>query len=216
MQFTHRRESVVSIIVLHLCFRYYNEKYISRTTDTHLRGCDKGFPPSWECDMKIKCDFCKTQYVVSAKTTGRVRCAVCGHTFAPPAPKRKNAFMTVIAAITALLAVVVFAFVVIVRHNVNDIKQNPLVAEITGVTVMTDHADISHFVVTGTVKNRAGEIYGMPNLIVNSFDMDDRVVARQKFMPTATLLDAGASVEFKYTLAAPTTGVNKVTVELAK
>lgn len=165
--------------------------------------------------MKIKCDFCKTQYVVPA-ISGRARCAVCGHVFAPPAPRRKNSFMTIIAAITALMAVAVFVIVVMVRHNVHQIQQNPLIAEIIDINVTTDENNVSHFVVSGVVKNRAAEIYGVPDLIINSLDINGNIIARQKFMPAATLLDAGGSVEFMHTLSAPTAGVNKVTVGLAK
>ena len=36
-------------------------------------------------------------------------------------------------------------------------------------------------------------------------DADCRVIAQQKFMPSATLIDAGATSDFRYTLSAPVT-----------
>ena len=54
----------------------------------------------------------------------------------------------------------------------------------------------------------------MPDLIIVSRDDTGAEITRQKFMPSATLLDSGASVDFSHTLSAPSDGVKKITVEL--
>lgn len=118
------------------------------------------------------------------------------------------------AAVCALVSAGVFAFVVIARHNANDTSHRPLVATISDVQTVTDETGVSHFVVNGTVVNRSDDIYGVPDLIVISRDAAGHEIARQKFLPSATLLDAGASVGFTHTLSVPTTGIKKINVEL--
>ena len=56
----------------------------------------------------------------------------------------------------------------------------------------------------------------MPDLIIVSSDENDRVLAQQKFMPSATLLDAGTSVKFAHTLAPQPSGVRKISAHLAE
>ena len=165
--------------------------------------------------MKITCDFCKTEYSLDRAPGAPVRCAICGHVWHAAAPRPRGAFLLVIAAVTALLAAIVFAVVAITHHNAAAAASKPLVATVTEISTTTDDAGVSHFVVRGTVVNQSGDIYGMPDLIVTSRDADGNPITHQKFMPSATLLDAGDRVEFTHTLAAPTTGVKKITVELA-
>lgn len=164
--------------------------------------------------MKTTCNFCKTEYNLSADPAAPVQCALCGHTWTVVIPRRKNSFLVFIAALTALLAAAIFAFVVITRHQVTNVKNNPLIAQISGIHTVVDAFGTAHFVVSGKVTNQSEEIYGVPDLLIVSRDEAGNIVAQQKFMPSATLLDAGSSVEFSHTLSAPTTGVKKVTVEL--
>ena len=62
--------------------------------------------------------------------------------------------------------------------------------------------------------NRSDQIYGVPGLIITSYGRDGILVDRQRFMPSATLLDAGAAVEFSHVLSVPIAGVDKIAVEL--
>ncbi len=164
--------------------------------------------------MKVTCDFCKTQYNSPTMPAGMVRCAVCGHTWRVAPPARRGAWLVFVAATCALLAAVVFAAAVISRHQIDAAAARPLVATVENVRPVIDAAGAAHFVVSGRITNRSDEIYGVPDLIIVSRDAAGAPVARQKFMPSATLLDAGASVEFSHTLSAPAAGVKKITVEL--
>ncbi len=164
--------------------------------------------------MKITCNFCKTEYSMDRAPAAPVKCAVCGHVWTAPVVGRKSPFLVLIAALCALMAAIIFAIVVATHHTATGVKNNPLVAKITGVHTVVDAFGVSHFVVAGTVTNRSEEIYGVPDLMIVSHGGGDEIVAQQKFMPSATLLDAGASVTFSHTLSAPTHGVKKVTVEL--
>lgn len=164
--------------------------------------------------MKTKCTFCETEYTLSSAPAAPVQCALCGHVWTVVLPRRRNSFLVFIAALCALLAAAIFAFVVITHHQVSHVKNNPLVAQISGIHTVVDAFGASHFVVSGRVTNQSDEIYGVPDLLIVSRDDAGNIVAQQKFMPSATLLAAGDSVEFSHTLSAPTTGVKKVTVEL--
>lgn len=164
--------------------------------------------------MKTTCDFCKTEYILDTVPATPVQCALCGHIWQVPMPKRKNSFLVFIAAICALMAAVIFAFVIITSHDAKKIQANPLVAQISDVSTVVDAFGVSHFVVRGRVTNQSDDIYGVPDLFVTSRDEHGNIVAQQKFMPSATLLDAGEVTEFTHTLSAPTDGVKKLTVEL--
>ena len=164
--------------------------------------------------MKTICEFCKTEYNISTATP-RVRCAVCGHVWAPVAHNTRGVWLTFIASITALFAAIVFSVAVITQHRANQTAAaRPLVATVTDISSVVDAAGMAHFVVSGRVVNQSDEIYGVPDLIIVSRNADGAEIARQKFMPSATLLDPGAAVEFSHTLSAPANGVKKITVEL--
>ena len=164
--------------------------------------------------MKIKCDFCKTEYTLDKAPTSPVKCAVCGHVWAVSRPNRRGAFMAFVAAACALLSAIVFTVAVVVRSRMDNAAHKPLLAEISEIKTITDKDGTSHFVVRGAVINQTTQIYGVPDLIIVSRDGSGNPIARQKFMASAPLLDAGASVEFNHTLTTPTDGVKKITVEL--
>lgn len=155
--------------------------------------------------MKITCDFCKTEYGTTLRPGSAVRCAVCGNTWTVPAPARKNAFLMFFASLCALLSVIVFVVAVVVTHRPNPERDAPLVARVTGHDVVTDDNGARHLVVSGAVVNQTADIYGMPDVMIVLRDADGREIAHQKFMPTATLIDAGGVSNFKYTLSAPVT-----------
>ena len=164
--------------------------------------------------MKTVCDFCKTEYSLDAAPTGPVKCAVCGHTWTVPPPPRRSPILVFIAALCALLAALVFAVAVLYQHRVTEIREKPLVAELSDVTMDSDENGVMHFVISGRVVNRSDQIYGVPGLVAISYDSNGNVVARQRFMPSATLLDAGASANFRHTLSVPIDNVDKISVEL--
>ncbi len=59
------------------------------------------------------------------------------------------------------------------------------------------------------------DIYGMPDVMIILRDADGRTISEQKFMPSATLIDAGGVSNFKYTLSAPVTSdIKKIDVRL--
>lgn len=165
-------------------------------------------------DMKIICDFCKTEYNVNSAPGVAVKCAVCGHVWRTAPPSRRGVWMVFLASLCALLAAIVFTIVVVAHHRAESIANRPLVATVTTVSPVVDAAGVAHFVVHGYVINQSDEIYGVPDLIIVSRDDNGNPIAQQKFLPSTPLLDPGARVEFSHTLSAPAAGVKKITVEL--
>ena len=163
--------------------------------------------------MKIKCEVCKTEYTMASTPTGRVRCAVCGHVWAAPRVNRRGGLVVFLASLCALLAATVFAVAVIVTSRHDDPAKRPLVATITNIETETED-DTQKLVVSGTVTNRSDDIYGLPDLVIILHDENGAPIARQKFMPSATLLDVGQSVEFRHTITGNIAGVKRVSVEL--
>lgn len=164
--------------------------------------------------MKIKCDFCKTEYALATRPTTPVKCAICGHVWTPVTPNTRRATLTFIAAVCALLSAIVFTCAVVARHKMKNMAAGPLVAQLVAATTTTDDAGLAHFVVTGRITNTTYDIYGMPDIVVVSRDEHDNPIAAQRVMPPVTLLDAGASAEFTTQLTAPTTGTKKITIEM--
>lgn len=164
--------------------------------------------------MKIKCDFCKTEYSVDKTPTIPVKCAVCGHVWTVTTPSRRGAWMVFIASLCALLSAVVFATAIVVQSKIKNANRQPIVAQITEIKTVTDDNGVPRFAVRGVIVNQSEDIYGVPDLIVVSRDAAGREIAHQKFMPSATLVESGASVEFDHVLNTPTDGVKKITVEL--
>ena len=165
-------------------------------------------------DMKITCDFCKTEYNVNSATGAAVKCAVCGRVWRIPAQSRRGAWMVFFASLCAALAAIVFAVVVIMHHQAENMANRPLIATVSDVRPALDASGAAHFVVHGQIINQSDEIYGVPDLIIVSRDENGNPISRQKFLPTTPLLDPGARIEFSHTLSTPTAGVKKITVEL--
>ena len=88
--------------------------------------------------MKTVCDFCKTEYSLDAVPKMPVKCAVCGNVWTVQSPVRRNTFLTFIAALCALLAAAVFAIAVIAEHQIKQVQEKPLVAEITEINTVVD------------------------------------------------------------------------------
>ena len=164
--------------------------------------------------MKIKCDFCKTEYSTDGALSGMVKCAICGHQWSVVQPARKNSWLMFFASLCALLSAIIFTVAVITHHQAKNATRGPLIASVSGVETTTDENGVARLVVRGTITNVSDDIYGVPDLIIVSSEENGRILARQKFMPSATLLDAGASVNFNHILSAPI-GVKKVSAHLA-
>ncbi len=130
-------------------------------------------------------------------------------------PSRRNTWLTFFASLCALLSAIIFTVVVIVHHNVNSPQAQPLVAAVTGIETTTDENGKTQLVVSGSITNQSAEIYGVPDLIIVSHGDDGHVIAQQKFMPSATLLDSGATVNFRHTLSVPVAGVKRVSAKLS-
>lgn len=164
--------------------------------------------------MKTVCDFCKTEYSLDALPVGPVKCAVCGNTWVVQRESKRNPILVFIAALCALLAAIVFAVAVLYQNQVKEIQEKPIIAEISGIDTSTDDNGIVRFVVSGRVVNRSEQIYGVPGVVIISYDANGRVIDRQRFMPSATLLEGDHDAAFKHVLAVPTDNVDKIAVEL--
>ena len=164
--------------------------------------------------MKIKCDFCKTEYAIDRTPTTPVKCAVCGHVWTVATPSRRGAWMMFIVSLCALLSAAVFATAVIIQSKIKNANQQPIVAQLNEIKTITDDNGVPRFAVSGVIINQSTEIYGVPDLIVVSRDGAGKEIARQKFMPSATLVESGASVPFNHVLNTSIDGVKKITVEL--
>ena len=127
--------------------------------------------------------------------------------------RRANAWLVVISAICALMAAGIFALAVITRVRVDAARAAALVPAVTQIKTVTGDDGAAHLVVSGTITNTTDDIYGVPDLMITVRNADDRVISRQKFMPSATLVDAGGIVHFSHTLT-PVDGARRVSVEL--
>lgn len=164
--------------------------------------------------MKIKCDFCKTEYTTDRAPTTPVKCAVCGHTWVVSTPSRRGAIMMFVVAACALLSAIVFVVAVVVSNRMDDVAHKPLVAEISEIKTVKGADGVAHYVVRGAVVNRTAQIYGVPDLVFVSMDASGNTIAKQKFLPSVPVLDAGGVVEFNHVLSGATDGVAKITVEM--
>lgn len=164
--------------------------------------------------MKIKCDFCKTEYSVDKAPSAPVKCAVCGYVWNTTVAPKKNAWLMFFASVCALLSAIIFTIAVITHHQIKNANRGPLIASVNSISTITDESGAAHIVVNGTVTNISSNIYGVPDLLIVSTDDKGNVLAKQKFMPSATLLDAGASVNFSHVLAQQPNGVKKISAHL--
>lgn len=164
--------------------------------------------------MKVKCEVCKTEYSIPDMPTGRVRCAVCGNVWIAQNPRRRSGILVFIASLCALLAATVFAVTVIITSRRDNPEQKPLIATITDVSETKTDDGTPGVIVNGTVTNRSDDIYGFPDIVIVLHDAKGAPLLQQKFMPSATLLDAGQSVNFSHTITGDIAGVKRVSIEL--
>ena len=165
--------------------------------------------------MKIICDFCKTEYNLDKRPTTPVKCAVCGRVWTPRVPFRQNATMKLIAAICALIAACIFSIVVIFNVSFGAYKK-PLITKIDEKNIHTivDENGNNRIFVSGDITNTTNDIYGLPNIVIISYDAHDNVLSRQTFTPPATLLEARTTVTFNHMLSVDPKNVKRLSVEL--
>lgn len=165
--------------------------------------------------MKIVCDFCKTEYNLDRVPNTPVKCAVCGHVWMPHGRFSQKTMMKFIAAICAFIAACIFSFVVI--FNFSGVKKSqPLITKINNkdIHMVVDENGNNRIFVSGDITNTTNDIYGLPNIIVVSYDDHGNVLSRQTFMPPATLLEGKTTVTFNHMLSVDPTNVKRLSVEL--
>ena len=168
-----------------------------------------------ELFMKTVCDFCKTEYNLECAPSTPVKCAVCGHVWMPRKQISQKTTIKFIAAICAFIAACIFSFVAIVKFSGNSNNQ-PLVTKIDEKNIHTilDEKGDKRIFVSGDITNTTDDIYGLPNIIIVSYDVAGNVLSRQTFMPPATLLEAKTTVTFNHVLSVDPTNVKRLSVEL--
>ena len=165
--------------------------------------------------MKTTCEFCKTEYNLNKHPTTPVRCAVCGHVWTPRVPLHQNTTMKLIAAICALIAACIFSVVAIMNFHYNN-KNKPLITKIdeSSIHIVKDKTGVNKIFVSGDITNTTDDIYGLPNIMIVSYDANDNVLSRQSFTPPATLLEGKTTVTFNHILSVDPTNVKRLSVEL--
>lgn len=166
--------------------------------------------------MKTVCDFCKTEYSIDKMPNVPVKCAVCGRVWVPHRPMSQNPWIKFIAAICAFIAACIFSFAVIISFQNKDKNKRPLMANIDqkSVHIITDESGNNRIFVSGNITNTTNDIYGLPNIVIISYDDMNNVLSRQNFMPPATFIDAKTTVTFNYVLSVVPTNVKRVAIEL--
>lgn len=166
--------------------------------------------------MKIKCDFCKTEYNIDGVPSGPVRCAVCGHKWSVATPPRRNTWLVFFSALVALLAAVVFAGGVLYWDYVRNLNRDPLIASISDYEFINDDTGARRLVVHGFISNQTDDLYGVPDVIVVFADENGRELSEKKIMPPATWVDAGATVDFKHVFSVLPAGAKSISVKLGE
>lgn len=164
--------------------------------------------------MKTVCDFCKTEYTLAKRPSVPVKCAVCGHVWMPRVPFSQKTLIKFIAALCAFIAACIFSFVVIV--NFKNSGNKPLITKIDdkNIHLVLDENGNNRIFVSGDITNTTDDIYGLPNIIIISYDAKDNILSRQTFVPPATLIEAKTTVTFNYMLSVSPENVKRLTVEL--
>ncbi len=165
--------------------------------------------------MKITCGFCKTEYTLDKLPNTSVRCAVCGHVWTPRVPFKQNATIKFIAAICAFIAACIFCAVALLNFS-NHKNTSPLITTIDekNIHMVTDANGAKRIFVSGDITNTTDDIYGLPNIVILSYDSNDNVLSRQAFVPPSTLLEPKTTVTFNYMLSVDPTHVKRLSVEL--
>ena len=166
--------------------------------------------------MKITCAFCKTEYTLNTKPNTPVKCAVCGHVWTPRFPFRPRTTLKLVVAICAFIAACLFSFVAIISSSgsLSDNKALVVTLDEKNIHLVTDENNNKKIFVSGDITNNSDDLYGLPNLVVISYDADNNVLSQQTFTPPVTLLEAKTTVTFNHTLSVDPSNVRRVSVEL--
>ncbi len=167
--------------------------------------------------MKIVCDFCKTEYTLAKNPNAPVRCAVCGHVWTPHKSFSLNrVWLKLFVVICALISACIFSFVAIVSFSTNSGNKKTLFATINekSIHVVHDENGDNRIFVSGDITNNTNEVYGLPRLVIISYDSNDNILSRQSFIPPATLLEPKTTVTFNHILSVEPSNVKRVSVEL--
>lgn len=166
--------------------------------------------------MKIVCDFCRAEYTLSKMPTGPVKCAVCGHVWTPHRPLPQRTFIKFLSALCALLAVGIFAFVVLFlpRGNTNADQALVINTDENSVRIVKDKDGNNRIFVSGDIINNTDDVQGLPGMIITSYGMDGNVLSREDIVSPATFLDPKTTVTFNHTLSVIPSDVKQVKVEL--
>lgn len=166
--------------------------------------------------MKTVCNFCKTEYSLDKFPNAPVKCAVCGHVWTPRKPFHQSSLLKFVAAICAFGAACVFSFVVVIGFQKDKENKKPLIANIDqkNVHIIIDENGNNRIFVSGNITNNTDDIYGLPNLVIVSYDSADNIISRQAFIPPVTLLDSRTTVTFNHILSVDPTNVKRVSIEL--
>lgn len=165
--------------------------------------------------MKIVCDVCKTEYKLNANPNGPVKCVVCGHVWTPRSSINQKQIIKFMVALCALISAVVFSVVVLTVFKGNHEKK-PIFAAIdeNATRVIQDKDGVNRIFVSGNITNNTTDMYGVPNIVVVSYDGSNNVLSRQTFMPPATFIEAKNTITFNYVLSSNAAKVKRVAVEL--
>ncbi|MBO7042811.1 MAG: hypothetical protein J6W08_03005 [Alphaproteobacteria bacterium] len=166
--------------------------------------------------MKAVCDFCKTEYTLDRIPNTPVKCAVCGHVWTPRVPFRHNATMKLIASICAFIAACIFSLAVVFNFSSKNNNNKPLITKIDekNIHLVEDESGNKRIFVSGDITNTTDDIYGLPNIVIISYDEKENVLSRQTFTPPATLLEAKTTVTFNHMLSVNPANVKRLSVEL--
>lgn len=166
--------------------------------------------------MKIVCDFCKTEYKLDGNLNGPVKCAVCGHVWTPYKSISQRTVIKFMAAVCALIAAVIFSVVVLVNFSGKSEKNKTIFANIDekSVHIVKDKDGVNRVFVSGNITNNTDEMYGVPNVVIISYDANNNVLSRQTFMPPVTFLESKTTVTFNHILSVDASSVKRVSVEL--
>lgn len=166
--------------------------------------------------MKIVCDVCKTEYKLNANPNGPVKCVVCGHVWTPHSSINQKQIIKFMVALCALISAAVFSVVVLTVFKGNPEKNKTIFAAIdeNATRIIQDKDGVNRIFVSGNITNNTTDMYGVPNVVIVSYDGSDNILSRQTFMPPATFIEAKNTITFNYVLSGNATNVKRVAVEL--
>lgn len=155
--------------------------------------------------MKIKCNYCGTEYNLKNRPRLPVKCVVCGYEWVV---QYKNNFLIFAVMLCALLSVIVLGFVIFAKYGISN--KSRLLYKITSVNII----DTNSMIIEGYILNNSKYILGNPNVIISLFNKDKKLIKKQTFIPSSTLIDANIKQEFSYKIDNLDNNVKSFSLEL--